>query len=179
MNALAVTALVSWLVGEAFGAMMFSSRSRRERQRGDIPRRLYGHVMLACCGLLSWIGFVLTKSVGLAWLAIGLLVAALGVGISTLTLWTHCSGRRLEAGAPEPRYDATLGITTDEMLARALEDEALTTKLVDDLVASMLARPERSIRRPTWRPGALVHTVHGVLAMSTVLFAVLAAVSAS
>ncbi|HET9895810.1 MAG TPA: hypothetical protein VFQ44_12855 [Streptosporangiaceae bacterium] len=179
MNAVGVAALASWLAGEAFGAIMFYSRSRRRRQRGKIPRRLHGHAMLGCCGLLSWIGFVLGKSVGLAWLAIGLLVAALGVGISTLRLWTRYSARRLEAGGPRQRYHATLGITTDEMLARAVEDEALTTKLVDDLVASLLARPDPAIRRPPRRPGAVVHTVHGMLAMSTVLFAFLAAVSAS
>ncbi len=115
----------------------------------------------------------------LAWLSIGFLAPAIGLGISTVTLVAALLPVRRPSTKPDLRpYDGMLGITTDEMLAAALEDETLTTKLVDDLVASVLARPEPTLRRAKWQLRPLVPAAHGLLAINTVLFAVLAAVSA-
>ncbi len=95
-----------------------------------------------------------------------------------MTLWTPYPAC-LPADEPRrPGCDALLGITSDEMLTRALEDEALTTKLVDDLVDAMLTRPAPALRRPRVQFSPLIPVAHGVLALSTILFAVLAAVSA-
>jgi hypothetical protein len=184
-HSFAVAALVIWLVTEAFGGYMLTSwigsggnRANRDAP-GAVPRSvIFGHAGLAFTGLLWWISFVVTGDVPLAWLSIGFLAPAIGLGISTLTLWTPYPAHR-HAGAEPARqqYDGMLGITTDELLVAALEDDALTTKLVDDLVASVLDQPEPMPRRPMWQLSPLIPAAHGVLAMSTVLFTVLAAVS--
>lgn len=146
---------------------------------GAVPRSvIFGHAGLAFTGLVWWICFVVTGEAPLAWLSIGFLAPAIGLGISTLTLWTPYPARsRLGAETAWRQYDGMLGITTDEMLVAALEDDALTTRLVDELVASVLDRPEPMPRRPKWQLSPLIPAAHGVLAVGTVLFAVLAAVS--
>jgi hypothetical protein len=184
-HSLAVATLVSWLATEAFGGYMLTSwigsggnRIKRDAP-GALPRPvIFGHAALAFTGLVWWISFVVTRDVPLAWLSIGFLAPAVGLGISTLTLWTPYPARRRPGAEPAwSRYDGMLGITTDEMLTAALEDDALTTKLVDDLVASVLDQPEPAPLRPKWQLSPLIPAAHGILAMATVLFAVLAAVS--
>ena len=185
-HSFAVAALVSWLATEAFGGYMLSSwigsggnRVARD-EPGTVPRSvIFGHAGLAFTGLVWWISFVLTGDAPLAWLSIGFLAPAIGLGISTLTLWTPYPARRPEAEPAQQQYDGMLGITSDELLVAALEDDALTTKLVDDLVASVLDRPDPTPRGPKWQLSPLIPVAHGVLAMSTVLLAVLAAVSTS
>jgi len=184
-HALAVATLVSWLATEAFGGYMLTSWIGSGGNRvnpeapGAVPRSvIFGHAGLAFTGLVWWISFVVTRDVPLAWLSIGFLAPAIGLGISTLTLWTPYPARRNPGAEPaRAGYNGTLGITSNELLAAALEDDALTTKLVDDLVASVLDRPEPAPRGPKWQLSPLIPAAHGVLAMSTVLFAVLAAVS--
>ncbi len=169
MNALAVSALVSWLITEALAAREFWSSP-------GIRSVVAGHVVLTCCGLLTWIGFVLTAWAWLAWAAIGCLVPAVGLSLSAMALRAPDPASGPDAEPGRRRHHATLGITTDEMLARALEDETLTAKLVDDLVASVLAtRPDPTLPRIKWRMAALVPAVP---AITTVVLAVLAAISA-
>src|SRR5215469_3931354 len=184
-HSFAVATLVSWLATEAFGAYMLSTwignggNQVASDAPGAVPRSvIFGHAGLALTGLVWWISFVVTGDVPLAWLSIGFLAPAIGLGISTLTLWTPYPARRRPGAEPaRQQYDGMLGITTDELLVAALEDDALTTKLVDDLVASVLDQPEPTPRRPMWQLSPLIPAAHGVLAMSTVLFTVLAAVS--
>jgi hypothetical protein len=184
-HSFALATLVSWLATEALGAYMLTAwigsggnRVKRDTP-GAVPKPvIFGHAALAFTGLVWWISFVITADVALAWLSIGFLAPAIGLGISTVTLWTPYPAGRPSAGPDRRPYDGMLGITTDEMLVAALEDEALTTKLVDDLVASVLERPEPASRRSKWQLTPLIPAAHGVLAMSTVLFAVLAAVTA-
>ena len=187
-HSFALGALVSWLATEAFGAYMLTAwigsggvRAQRDSP-GAVPRSvIFGHAGLAFTGLVCWISFVMTADVALAWLSIGFLAPAIGLGISTVTLWTPYPARRpaAESDPGNQLYDGLLGITTDEMLVAALEDEALTTKLVDELVASVLDRPAQTRRSSKWQLTPLIPAAHGVLALSTVLFAVLAAVTAS
>ena len=184
-HSFAVAALVSWLATEAFGGYMLSSWIGSGGNRvasdapGAVPRSvIFGHAGLAFTGLIWWISFVLTGDVPLAWLSIGFLAPAIGLGISTLTLWTPYPARRPDSEPVWQQYDGMLGITSDELLVAALEDDALTTKLVDELVASVLERPDQP-RRSKWELSPLIPAAHGVLAMSTVLLAVLAAVSTS
>jgi hypothetical protein len=182
---LAIATLVSWLIAEAFGAYMLTSwigSGGHKLARGGpdvVPRPvIFGHAALAFTGLVFWICFVVTGAVALAWVSVAVLAPAIGLGISTVTLWTPYPARR-PAAEPSQVVNRTLGITSDEMLAMALEDEALTTKLVDDLVASVLANPQPAIRRPRLEFSPLIPAVHGLLAMSTVALAVLCAVASS
>jgi hypothetical protein len=61
------------------------------------------------------------------------------------------------------------------LLARALSDETLASRLVHDLLASMLAVAPPAARRPKCHLAALIPAAHGVTAIATFLFAVLVA----
>lgn len=176
MNALGVAALVTWLIAVALDLYLLSPWL--DDKSGTVSRpALIGHLVLGIGGLASWLRFVLAGSVGFAWLAIALLVPAIGLGISIARGWRAMAGRRSgPGGGAQP---AIFGITSDEMLARALEDEALTTKLVDDLLANVLAPAASAARLSVRRPSTLVAVTHGTLVMTTFLVAVLAAVTAS
>jgi len=184
-HALAVFTLVDWLLTEAFGAYMLiswiaSGGNRAPSGRpGAVPRWvIFGHAGLAFTGLLAWISFLVTGVPALAWTSLGLLAPAIGLGISTVTLWTPYPSAQPADEPRRPQFDGLLGITSDETLARVLEDEALTTNLIDDLVESMLTKPASAPRRPRVQFSPLIPAAHGLLAMCTILFAVLAAVSA-
>ena len=59
-----------------------------------------------------------------------------------------------------------------------LADEALTSRLVDDLLARMLAEPSPAPHRPRWNLAPLIPAAHGVFAIATFLLATLAAIAA-
>jgi hypothetical protein len=200
---LAVATLISWLLAELLGAYMLRSwfasggaRQRRSRlarsrlataqlgrSRTDTSRLdtislplVLGHAGLAFAGFTCWVGFLISAAVPLAWLSVGFLAPAIGLGISTVTVWTPYPARRPERlrspGAAQPR-----DLRADATLDDTLRDEALTSKLVDDLLARMLAEPA-STRRPKVQLAPLVPILHGLLALTTFLLAVLAAIAA-
>ena len=196
---LAVAALISWLLTEGLGAGMFRSwlasgdareRGGQARQGGVPPALILGHAGLALGGFVSWVSFLVTGSPVLAWLAVGLLAPAIGLGISTVTVWTPFparqpgSGRRSGRRSPEPpgpdvRRGSTPAIlVTKEMLDQVLTNEALTAKLVDDLVEQMLTgpAPARPVSR-RWQLAPVIPILHGVLAIATFLLATLAAIT--
>ena len=59
-----------------------------------------GHFGLASTGLLVWIAYLASGWTVLAWLAVGVLVAAIGLGMATLTVWTGASGPPHPASGP-------------------------------------------------------------------------------
>ena len=226
---LGIVTLVSWLITEGLGAYMLgtwiaSGGMRRQRARPDgLPQPvIFGHVGLAFAGLVAWTSHLVTGSAAPAWLAIGFLFPAIGLGLSTVTVWTpyparparaaaeslagpgddrlkgqgpsqegrggqradddpgdHGSGGVASPAEPALAGDVPPGMLTDEMLARTLSDEALTTRLIDDLVASVLAVPAPAAREPKWHLAPLIPAAHGIAAMATFIFAVLAAVAAA
>ena len=244
-RALAFAALGSWLAAESLGAWMLrswiaSGGPRLQRaQPGGLPLPvIFGHAALAFTGLATWVGFLVTGYPALAWPAIALLTLAIGLGISTVTIWTPYPARRAAGGsrppvswrdnvpgrgpgpgpggghgggaggengadaagghsaggappggpaargpAPAgpagnaPGEDVLADNATDEMLARTLADTELTSKLVDALLARMLAAPPPS-RRRRGNMAPLIPVAHGVLAITTFLLAILAAVAA-
>jgi len=197
-HSLAVATLISWLLAELLGAYMLRSwfasggaRQRRSRldtsrphaSRADASRLdtislplVLGHAGLAFAGFTCWVSFLFSATVPLAWLSIGFLAPAIGLGISTVTVWTPYPARRPEhlrsPGSGQPR-DLRADATLDDTLA----DEALTSKLVEELLARMLAEPA-SGRRPRLQLAPLVPILHGLLAISTFLLAMLAAIAA-
>jgi hypothetical protein len=182
-----VATLISWLLAESLGAYMLrtwlaSDGARRQGKASQetMSRALIaGHAGLAFAGLVSWIGFLISSLPALAWLAVGLLAPAIGLGISTVTVWTPypvSRPRPQRAGSPA---GAPAILVTNEMLDRVLANEALTSELVDDLVERMLAEPppeQRASRR--WQLAPVIPILHGVLALATFLLAVLAAIGA-
>ena len=172
---LAFVTLACWLIAEGLGAYMLGRwvvgggprQQRGQPGRVSLPVVL-GHAGLAFTGFACWVSFLMTGSPALAWVAIGFLALAIGLGISTVTVWTpyparrdgvgdgqadHGSGSGAPAVSPgHARSDGMLaGTFTNERLALVLSDEALTSRLVDDLLARMLAVP---LQRRTGRNGA-------------------------
>ncbi len=166
---------------------------------------VFGHASLALTGFACWVSFVLAGSPVLAWLAIGLLAPAIGFGVSAVTLWTPYPARRAvpddqgrggsdgpggdgpgEDGPPAaavspgqaPGDGGAAGLVTGDMLARALSDEVLSARLVNDLLARMLDAAPPAPRRLRGHLAPLIPAAHGVFALITVLLAMLAAVAA-
>jgi hypothetical protein len=192
---LGLAALVTWLLDAGSGAYMLGTwivrgGLRRQRATGDrlAPAVVFAHFGLATTGLLLWVSYLATRLAFLGWLAIGLLMLVIGLGISTVTLWTPFPAHRAggqgtggpAAGAPaEPAGGALTFAVTDDDLARALTDEVLLGKLVDDVLVRAPREPARGAQRPRGLLMTLIPAGHGVAAMATILLAVLAAVSAA
>jgi len=179
---LGILALITWLLAAGSGAYKVATwiargGVRQQRTTGDrlAPRVVFGHFGLATTGLLVWAGFLATRWAVLAWLAVGLLMLVIGLGISTVTLWTPFPAHRGEAGAAPgcgtggsaaalaaPAPEVLASDPSDEMLARALTDEVLLRKLIDDVIAGVRAGPSRGTRRPGRHLAPLVPAGHGV-----------------
>jgi hypothetical protein len=162
-----------------------------------------------------WLSYLATSWIVLAWLAVGLLMLVIGLGVSTVTVWTPFPAHREGAqsagesaasgageagaeagsrtgmgagpGAGDPAVsrfgasaeDALGGRLTDEMLNRALTDDALLSRLVEDVVAGVREVPSRgTARRSIPNASALIPAGHGMAAIATMLLAVLTAVGA-
>jgi hypothetical protein len=189
---IAAAALICWLAAESLGAWMLGrwiaadGERRPGTQPGDVPRLvIFGHAGLALTGFACWVGFIVTGSAVAAWIAVGVLAPAIGLGISTVTVWTpypahrEAAGRQLPAVSGQPPDGSVPGGTVPrEMLTQALADEALTARLVDDLLARMLARSRPAVRRPRLDLAPLIPAAHGVLAIVTFLLAMLSATAA-
>ncbi len=181
---IAIAALLSWAATAGLGSWMLTrwlrhgglARLRADRDRLG-PLVITGHFSLALTGLAAWAVFVAGRWPAAAWTAVSLLALAVGLGLSTVTLWTPYPARGA-AGirGPEPAAGAAAGPdqgtggtgqpgppgvigggpagdvplagpVTDAMLTRALTDETLLGLLVADVVA-------RSAEHPEGQPGA-------------------------
>jgi hypothetical protein len=97
--------LVAWLLTVAAGTFMLAGWIRRGGLRsragraGLAPWVTLGHASAASAGLLAWIAYLATGWTGLAWLAVGVLLATIGLGMATRTVWTASGGR---PGRPGP-----------------------------------------------------------------------------
>src|SRR5579871_3798803 len=87
--------LLCWLVTASLGAFMLRTwlaRGGLHRERaktgGLPPQLIFGHAAAALTGLLVWVAFLASGARPLAWAAVALLIAAAGLGLCTVTLWT-------------------------------------------------------------------------------------------
>ncbi len=101
---LGLSTLAAWLLTVGSGAFMLAGwirggglRRRAGRSRLG-PVVTLGHFGVASTGLLIWIAYLATGWAVLAWLAVGVLVAAVGFGMATLTVWSS----RARTGPPGP-----------------------------------------------------------------------------
>jgi hypothetical protein len=188
-RALTVSALICWLLTASIGAYMLTRlitsggvRQQRANREGLSPLVLFWHFSLALSGLVLWVSYLITSWPPLAWAAVALLGPVAGLGLSTVTLWTPYptpggpgpAGGRLAT----PSEDIITSRVTDATLTRALTDEALASALVEEVLAGVRADPARRRRRaPKGQLAALVPAAHGMLAITTILLAVLAAVA--
>jgi hypothetical protein len=217
-RALGVAALITWVLDAGSGLYMIGTWIKRGGPQARIaagdrlaPALVFGHFGLASTGLLLWATYVATLARALAWVAVTLLVLVIGLGISTVTLWTPfpgqpsadddpqaedfsrgtrdgaATGQDDDATAARPAWNSLTGGLTDDVLQRALTDETLLNRLVDDVVASVPAGSSTQAappKQPGWTQRrvqimALIPAGHGVAAMATVLLAVLTAVTAA
>jgi len=208
-HALPFYALVSWLLTELLGAAMVrgwiaGGGMRAARQRPARPDAmslpvLAGHAGLNLAGLTCWICFVVSGAPALAWVALAFMAPAIGLGISTVTIWTpYPGGRRDTGGSAEPgsaesrsperstaergpgdsepgRLPAQSRVMPEDELKRRLSDDELAAQLVEELLGRSFAQPPARTVTWSWRP--LVPLGHGVLAIVTFLLAVLAAIA--
>jgi hypothetical protein len=182
-HALPFYALASWLLTELLGALMLRSwiasggvRAARQRPpRSDemsLPE-LAGHAGLNLAGLICWVCFVLSGARALAFLGLAFMAPAIGLGISTVAIWTPYPVTRAE---PEPESSGREpGVLSKGQLTRALADDELSQKLVDELLRANLAPSQAG--KPQWSLRPLIPLAHGVLAIATFLLAVLAAIA--
>lgn len=203
--ALAIGTLLCWLFTASIGGYMLRSvlahgglRKQRAVRDGLHPGVLIGHFSLALSGLATWISYLITAWEPAAWLAVVLLMPGIGLGICTVTLWTPYPrspspgepaagqappGQAAPEGPPglappvlaAPPENALRGRLTDAMLAQALADEALTSKLIDDMIASLPDAAEAGRKKPRAYPLAVVPLGHGLGAMATFALAVVTA----
>jgi hypothetical protein len=202
--ALAIATLACWVFTASLGAYMLRSLIARDGLRRQLtvrdglhPGVLVGHFSLALTGLVTWICYLISAAQPVAWLAVVLLVPGIGLGITTVTLWTPFprsasvpapgqgapwpalpgpppAGPPQPPGAapPEPTASARL---TDAMLARALTDEAATRKLIDEMIAGLPAEAARQAKKPRAFPVAVIPFAHGLGAVMTFALAVVTA----
>lgn len=192
--ALAIATLLCWAFTASLGALMLRSLISRDGLRRQLgvrdglhPGVLVAHFSLALTGLVTWICYLVTAAEPVAWLAVGLLVPGIGMGITTVTLWTpypHSPGTGQPGqespgpGPPvpaPPTEKAVRGRLTDEALARTLADEALTRKLIDDMIASLPAEAAQEAKKPKSTSAGLIPIVHGLGAVVTFALAVVTA----
>ena len=196
---LAFVTLGTWLFDAVSGGYMLRTwiaRGGLRRQRASdrlAPRVVFAHFGLASTGLLAWISYLATTWIVLAWLAVGLLMVVIGLGVSTVTVWTPFPGHRADAGSgpddpgesgvPDddalvnPAEEALTGGPTDEMLNRALTDDVLLSQLVEDVVAQARDAPSRAARQHRANLAILIPASHGLAAITTMILAVLTAAS--
>jgi hypothetical protein len=171
--------LLCWLFTEALGGIMLrgwilsggARRARQQpiRQEGMSLPVLAGHAGLNLTGLLFWVLFLLSGAKVLAWVALGFMAPAIGLGISTVTIWTPYPG-----GSPKPEEPPP--VVPDDVVKRALEDDVLGQRLVDELLERNLGQP--SARKAGWSLRPLIPVGHGALAIVTFFLATLAAIAA-
>jgi hypothetical protein len=187
---LPVVTLISWLLTASIGAYMLSRwigdggvRKQPADRDALSPGVVLGHASLALTGLALWTAYTITRWAPLAWSAVLILMPAIGLGLSTVTLLTPYpteggAGRAGSGGQlAAPAEDVLAGRLTDSTLTHALTDAALASRLVEEVLASAAATPDRR-PRSKGHAAALIPASHGLLALTTFLLAVLSAVAA-
>jgi manganese efflux pump family protein len=180
---LAIAAVIAWVLTASIGVYMLRTwvaRGGLSRQRatgvGVPPAVLFGHASAALTGLAIWIGFLETGWDPLAWLGVALVAAAIALGVCTVTLWTpYPVIVPAEGGEAGPGEWVRPGETAGGS-GRIVPPDS--TEITDEMIASLLADPFPSRRRPRLKLVPLVPVVHGFAALTTFMLAVLTAISA-
>ena len=172
---MAIAAMIAWVLTASVGAYMLHTwvtRGGLRRQRatgaGVPPAVVFGHASAALTGLLIWLGFVSTGLDLLAWLGVTVVAGAITLGVCTVTLWTPYPVAVPSAAAPAVTPQAT----------PAADPGTVTVTVTDEMIADLLADPFPATRRPRLKLTGLVPVAHGLGALITFMFAVLAAIGA-
>jgi hypothetical protein len=169
---MSIATLAAWLVTVSIGGYMLRTwivRGGFRRQRmtgaGVPPQVVFGHAGFALTGLTVWIVYLGTGWRPLAWLDVGVIGAAISLGICMVTLWTPYPIRIPAGPGDEPPPATPL---------RTRQDAFTVT---DEMIASLLAeRPPASRRPQRQHLLPLIPACHGATALTTFLLATLSAV---
>jgi len=92
--ALALAALVSWLITVGLGSWMMARwitrggfRRARLSRAGLPPSLIFTHFGLAVAGLLAWSAYLATGLAAVAWAGCLLLLPVAGLGMALVSLW--------------------------------------------------------------------------------------------
>ena len=151
-RALTVITLISWLLTASIGAYMLATwigsggvSKQRANREGLSPSVVLGHASLAGTGLALWAAYTLTRWPPLAWSGVLVLMPAIGLGLSTVTLLTPFpapdSAGRAGAGGQ-------LAAPAEDVLASRLTDRTLTHALTDGAGQQAGRRGAGRRRRP-------------------------------
>lgn len=184
--------LISWLLTAGIGAFMLRTwlargglRRERAKAGGLPPQLIFGHATAAITGLLTWAAFLATGTRPLAWGAVVLLMAAVCLGLCTVTLWTPYPARKpgerrpaTAQDAPAPGYLPAAPVPKPATQDPPSLDDRSAFEVTDDMITRLLAEPVLA-QRPgpiPLTPAVLVPVMHGFAAMCTLLLAVLSAI---
>jgi hypothetical protein len=169
--ALGYAALISWLITVGLGSWMMARwitrggfRRARLSKAGLPPSLIFTHFGLAVAGLLVWGAYLATGLTAAAWAGCVLLLPVAGLGMALLSLWL-----------PERSLAATAVPAATVPAAQAVHAGATagTGAVPGANAAAGAASPGPPAAR---HPPALIVAAHGVFAVATILFALLAAV---
>jgi hypothetical protein len=189
---LGLAALISWLITVGLGSWMMARwitrggfRRARLSKAGLSPSLIFTHFGLAVAGLLAWGAYLATGLAAAAWTGCVLLLPVAGLGMALVTLWvperslataTGAATQAVPAGAgAAPGVVAPAGMGTAPGVGRA--PGVGTAPAVGTPSGAGTAPGPVSPDPPSARhPPALIVAAHGVFAVATILFALLAAV---
>jgi hypothetical protein len=177
--------LVSWLLTASLGAYMLRTwlargglRRERARAGGLPPQLIFGHAGLALFGLLVWVSFIASGARALAWTAVGVLMVTVGLGLSTVTLWTpypaHKPGERRAPASQEEPPVVVPDPVPDPPAGASDAGDSQDSFITDEMIARLLDDPYKSARHHPIKvnPAVLVPIAHGFAAIGTFVLAV-------
>ncbi len=175
---------ICWLLTASLGAYMLRTwlargglRRERARPGGLPPQLIFGHASLAVFGLLVWVSYLATGTRALAWSAVGVLMITVGLGLSTVTLWTPYPARKPGERRVPALSDGPAVVVPDTPAGAAGMPEPPYFAITDELIARLIDEPfTRARHRPvTLNPAVLVPIAHGFAAIGTFVLAVMTA----
>jgi hypothetical protein len=177
---LRLTALAAWVVTALAGSWLIAGwlahgGLRRHGPRiAGVPRAvIVSHFTLALAGLGLWIAFAITGVPVLAWVAVGTILAIAGLGMATLA-----GGLPGIAASPGPASPGPGGPASDTAASGARASDARASGEPAGPGPPAASRTAvREVPVHVDRPVVPI-AVHGVLAATTLLLVVLAAIGA-
>ena len=199
-----LAALISWVLTASLGAFMLRTwiargglRRERARPGGLPPQLIFGHASLALGGLVVWAGYAASGARPVAWVTVGMLVAAITLGLCTVTLWTPYPARRpgerrpapwgvTEVVIPDTAAAAVEAVRAADVRAERTDPDAsdlpgdpVAMQVTDELIHRLLTEEPGGLRPGSIRPNpeVLVPVAHGFLAIGTFVLAVMSAIT--
>jgi hypothetical protein len=197
---LGLAALAAWLLtvssgGYMLGRFVAGGGLGRRRAAGDRtgPAVVLTHFGLASSGLLLWAVYLATSWLPVAWVAVGLLLPVIGFGMATLIVWTSGTSRRTSgtpgtpsgaSGTPSGASGTPSGASpasSGPSLSAAEPSPAGAPGQVQVAEVPGQGPPGQTAyrRRPSRWLTVVIPIGHGLLAMTTILLALLTALGAT